>query len=264
MPSNAQTYTFGDDPPVTSGKKLRRGRGCGRKNNTSSTSKKTNTKEKSNNSSYRSTGGHYSSAASLSAQAQHKKSGSSGSQKYFTTGDAWDNPSNTSSKNGGYINNTTNDDNDDNSCTGSGTGSLTYSASSSVQSAESSNDSSFADIIKLIDSEGEGASEIKDFIAKQTKAASGSDPGGNNIYGKEGKNAAVAGWVQRVEDRSRQQQAAQAKKKQQQSSSMNYSMAKSSMPANSNVDLNYSKDDSSEDDVFGVDFDENILETIAG
>ena len=263
MPSNAQTYTFGDDPPVTSGKKLRRGRGYGRKNNTSSTSKKTNTKEKSNNS-YRSTGGHYSSAVSLSAQAQHKKSGSSGSQKYFTTGDAWDNPGNTSSKNGGYINNNTNDDNDDNSCTGSGTGSLTYSASSSVQSAESSNDSSFADIIKLIDSEGEGASEIKDFIAKQTKAASGSDPGGNNIYGKEGKNAAVAGWVQRVEDRSRQQQAAQAKKKQQQSSSMNYSMAKSSMPTNSNVDLNYSKDDSSEDDVFGVDFDENILETIAG
>ena len=37
------------------------------------------------------------------------------------------------------------------------------------------------------------------------------------------------------------------------------------MPTNSNVDLNYSKDDSSEEDqVFGIEFDENILETIAG
>ena len=58
---------------------------------------------------------------------------------------------------------------------------------------------------------------------------------------------------------------AQAKKKKNFANNKSYSMPESTMPTNSNVDLNYSKDDSSEEDqVFGIEFDENILETIAG
>ena len=83
-----------------------------------------------------------------------------------------------------------------------------------------------------------------------------------------------------MEDRQRQheleQQRQQQKKKKDSSSSstsasLNFHMDDSKMPTNINsdlTDLNYSKDskdDSSEDDVFGVDFDdENVLETIAG
>ena len=103
-----------------------------------------------------------------------------------------------------------------------------------------------------------------------------------NVFGQEiQKTSAVAGWIQRVEDRQRQheleQQRQQQQKKKKDSSSsstsaaLNFHMDDSKMPTNINADLtdlNYSKDskdDSSEDDVYGVDFDdENVLETIAG
>ena len=111
---------------------------------------------------------------------------------------------------------------------------------------ESSNDSSFANIIKLIDSEGEGASEIKAFIAARSEAAS--DEG-------RGEGGAVAGWMQRVDARSKQQQ--REKERQQ----MQSAMAASGKQARSKVgvSLNYSRDDS-DDERFG----ENVLETITG
>jgi len=253
--------------PVTSGnsKKHRRGRGIGNRKNKPGTSSTSSSSKRSN---FR-LGGRRG-VASLSAQSSSndKKLSLPGRQQQQNVEEG------SSSRSGGASNR------DDNSV---GAGSLTYSASSSVQSAESSNDSSFADIIKLIDSEGEGASEIKDFIAKQTKAASGSDAGGGNmnVFGQEiQKTSAVAGWIQRVEDRQRQheleQQRQQQQKKKKDSSSssttaLNFHMDDSKMPTNINADLtdlNYSKDskdDSSEDDVYGVDFDdENVLETIAG
>jgi len=260
------SYEFADSTPVTSGnsKKHRRGRGIGNRKNKSGTS----TSSSSKRSNFR-LGGRRG-VASLSAQSSSndKKLSLPGRKQQQNVEEG------SSSRSGGASNR------DDNSV---GAGSLTYSASSSVQSAESSNDSSFADIIKLIDSEGEGASEIKDFIAKQSKAASGSDAGGGNmnVFGQEiQKTSAVAGWIQRVEDRQRQheleQQRQQQQKKKKDSSSssttaLNFHMDDSKMPTNINADLtdlNYSKDskdDSSEDDVYGVDFDdENVLETIAG
>ncbi len=104
------------------------------------------------------------------------------------------------------------------------------------------------------------------------------------------KDAAVAGWMQRVEDRSRLQQQHQQhqqhaplqmreagarepnpnsttrKNRKQLQQGQVFSMEQMNhVPSNSShVDLNYSKDDSSEDDVYGVDFDDNVLETIAG
>ena len=264
------SYEFADSTPVTSGnsKKHRRGRGIGNRKNKSGTSSTTSSSS-SKRSNFR-LGGRRG-VASLSAQtsSNDKKLSLPGRQQQQNVEEG------SSSRSGGASNR------DDNSV---GAGSLTYSASSSVQSAESSNDSSFADIIKLIDSEGEGASEIKDFIAKQSKAASGSDAGGGNmnVFGQEiQKTSAVAGWIQRVEDRQRQheleQQRQQQQKKKKDSSSssstaaLNFHMDDSKMPTNINADLtdlNYSKDskdDSSEDDVYGVDFDdENVLETIAG
>ena len=263
------SYEFADSTPVTSGnsKKHRRGRGIGNRKNKSGTST-TSSSSSSKRSNFR-LGGRRG-VASLSAQSSSndKKLSLPGRQQQQQNVEEG-----SSSRSGGASNR------DDNSV---GAGSLTYSASSSVQSAESSNDSSFADIIKLIDSEGEGASEIKDFIAKQSKAASGSDAGGNmNVFGQDlQKTSAVAGWIQRVEDRQRQheleQQRQQQQKKKKDSSSsgttaLNFHMDDSKMPTNINADLtdlNYSKDskdDSSEDDVYGVDFDdENVLETIAG
>lgn len=111
---------------------------------------------------------------------------------------------------------------------------------------ESSNDSSFANIIKLIDSEGEGASEIKAFIAARSEAAS--DEG-------RGEGGAVAGWMQRVDARSKHQQ--REKERQQMQSAMAAS-GKQARPKGS-VSLNYSRDDS-DDERFG----ENVLETITG
>jgi hypothetical protein len=93
-------------------------------------------------------------------------------QANYYASDSWDNAAVGSPRN---IHNTNNNNHnkDDNSCTGS----LTYSASSSVQSAESSNDSSFADIIKLLDStEGAGGgdggvTDVHKFIANNSMKA---------------------------------------------------------------------------------------------
>ncbi len=82
---------------------------------------------------------------------------------------------------------------DQNSCTGS----LTYSASSSVFSAEDSADSSFADIIKILDAEGgEGDSKFKALMEHPDRL--------HNACGMDAP--AVAGWMQRVEERSKEQQ----------------------------------------------------------
>eukprot|EP00585_Thalassiosira_rotula_P001578 CAMPEP_0196153800 /NCGR_PEP_ID=MMETSP0910-20130528/37835_1 /TAXON_ID=49265 /ORGANISM="Thalassiosira rotula, Strain GSO102" /LENGTH=409 /DNA_ID=CAMNT_0041417699 /DNA_START=546 /DNA_END=1775 /DNA_ORIENTATION=+ len=140
-------------------------------------------------------------------------------------------------------------------------GSLAYSASSSVQSAESSNDSSFAEIFKVIgsnelDNTAEGsACEIKDFIAKQSKAASVNDSLMRN--GNVSSNPAVARWMQRNPEQQQQHhhQAHQQQRKKQQPNKSRQA-----------VDWNYSKD-SIDDEDFEVDFsefDENLLETIAG
>ena len=172
-------------------------------------------------------------------------------QANFVTSDAWNMP----------IKGSNHGDDD-------GTGSLDYSASSSVQSAESSNDSSFSAILKSIDSSSEGDNVI-------FQAASGDM--GHAQCGRmrgmgmevEKDTAAVAGWNQRW---GQQQQTAQPRAQQAPPGSLQlatkpqYSMARG--PSTSeHVDLNYSKDDSSEDDVYGVDFneqEESVLETIAG
>ena len=83
---------------------------------------------------------------------------------------------------------------DQNSCAGS----LTYSASSSVFSAEDSADSSFAEIIKILDTEGgEGGSKFKAFMSEHPDRL-------QNACGMDAP--AVAGWMQRVEERSKEQQ----------------------------------------------------------
>ena len=83
---------------------------------------------------------------------------------------------------------------DQSSCAGS----LTYSASSSVFSAEDSADSSFAEIIKILDAEGgDGENKFKTFMSERPdrlQSACGMDA------------PAVAGWMQRVEERSKEQQ----------------------------------------------------------
>ena len=125
---------------------------------------------------------------------------------------------------------------------------------------ESSNDSSFAEIIKLFDSEGDGNSEIKAFLATRSEAAN-SEGGGQHIYqGSAALNGdgAVAGWMQRVDERSRQHH----QQKQQQQAKRNPALSNSSNSrriTSSDVDFNYSKDDSDEED-----FNENLLETITG
>lgn len=106
---------------------------------------------------------------------------------------------------------------------------------------ESSNDSSFADIIKLIDKEGEGANEIKAFIAAKSEAAIDEGQGGG----------AVAGWMQRV--------AASKREKERQEAQMRSAMAATGNQGKTNVPLIYSKDDS-DDDEYG----ENVLQTITG
>ncbi|KAL3802171.1 hypothetical protein ACHAWO_007811 [Cyclotella atomus] len=204
-------FELTDDSPVQNGRKHRRGRAH----------------NSSKNSSFK-TSGNPSSAVSSSLQQSPRDS-----QPQYYTADSWDtNPNNL------YYNSK---NRDDNSCAGS----LTYSASSSVQSGmssggESSNDSSFADIIKLIDKEGEGANAINAFIAAKTEAA---DEGGHA-----GGGSAVAGWVHRVNQRQQLHSAKAASERQ----------GKYPTRAN-NVSLNYSKDDS-DDEEFG----ENVLETITG
>ncbi|KAL7554691.1 hypothetical protein ACHAWF_018170 [Thalassiosira exigua] len=339
-PRSATTFEFNDDSPTgtptRTGRRHRRGRGYGlpgRKggNNaasatgrsTAGTSPQTGGRQavspgrhrgQASNGSYRQ-GGHNLSPGAASAvgggsggpglDAQRQGSGRPQAQAHYTTSDAWDTtPKGGSQRTGsGSSGHKDGNDNDQNSCTGS----LTYSASSSVQSAESSNDSSFADIIKIIDSENpaEKGGPLGEFISKQTKAAS--DPGGQYAPGVEGggsgrgdgaKSPAVQGWNKRAEDRKARERKAQlamqqaqgragaggggggsASKKQQkkqqkqlkkqqqlqQQQQHQFAMVEDRpSAAKDNVDLNYSKDDSSEDDVIGVDVDENILETIAG
>lgn len=83
---------------------------------------------------------------------------------------------------------------DQNSCAGS----LTYSASSSVFSAEDSADSSFAEIIKILDTEGgDGDSKFKSFMSERPDRL-------QNACGMDAP--AVAGWMQRAEERSKEQQ----------------------------------------------------------
>mmetsp|Transcript_27154 Transcript_27154/g.58174 ORF Transcript_27154/g.58174 Transcript_27154/m.58174 type:complete len:453 (+) Transcript_27154:557-1915(+) len=278
-------FTFGDDtsPIRSGGRKHRRGRGHtpNRDNTSASAANNNNNATASSGNSYRQGGHKLSNAASrvssrvssLTGQTKVQQRSQGGQQQQqqqpqaYVTSDAWDNPNSssiTSSKSGQTNSNNQPINSDNNSCAGS----LTYSASSSVQSAESSGDSSlsFSKIMDVIDKEGEGARDVKEFMAKQSKAAIGNyDACGG---GQEG-NAAVQGWNQRRAQQIKQQQAAaQQKSKKTQSKNhqpLNFSMSKQHMPLHANVDLNYSKDDSSEDDVFGVDFDENIvLETIAG
>eukprot|EP00581_Thalassiosira_minuscula_P014044 CAMPEP_0183715784 /NCGR_PEP_ID=MMETSP0737-20130205/9892_1 /TAXON_ID=385413 /ORGANISM="Thalassiosira miniscula, Strain CCMP1093" /LENGTH=380 /DNA_ID=CAMNT_0025944939 /DNA_START=333 /DNA_END=1475 /DNA_ORIENTATION=- len=237
MSHNPPTFTFGDDnSPVRTGRKHRRGRGYtppNRKNN----------------------------ANKPLAQAHH----------HHSTTDAWGNnnhpPTSPNS-------NSHQDDND-------GTGSLTYSASSSVQSAESSNDSSFSAILKVIDSSeaGENVVEIKEFMARQSQAANNDNIASYAQYGKmkgmgmdmssaANTSPAVKGWMQR---NSQSQQQKMTQRRQQPNQYSQYSMAvaskQQSPPQSHHLDYSYSKDDSSEDDVYGVDFneyEENTLETIAG
>lgn len=205
-------FEFSDSSPTPKGRKHRRGRPH---NSSKSNAFKNH--------------GNHSSAVSSSLQQSPRDT-----QPQYYTSDAWDtSPNNTSfnSKN-----------RDDNSCAGS----LTYSASSSVQSGmssggESSNDSSFADIIKLIDKEGEGANEIKAFIAAKSEAAIDEGHGGG----------AVAGWMQRV--------AASKREKDRQEAQMRSAMVATGKQGRANVPLNYSKDDSDEDE-----YGENVLQTITG
>jgi len=237
------TFEFADDSPVRSGRKHRRGRGYNtgsRGGSGGNSSRQT--------SSYSSTGGHHSNVASQvlhTGQGDHCSKQSHCHPQYYASG--WDDNNNTPSKQSG--------DQDHNSCTGS----LTYSASSSIQSGvssggESSNDSSFADIIKLLDSEGEGASEIKAFIAARTEAAN-NEGGSFHLQGSARNSDAVAGWMQRVDERNRQhlqqKQLQHAKK-----SSL------SKRDTSSNVDLNYSRDDSDDDDDDEL-FNGDALDTIA-
>eukprot|EP00578_Thalassiosira_sp_NH16_P006012 CAMPEP_0181138042 /NCGR_PEP_ID=MMETSP1071-20121207/34030_1 /TAXON_ID=35127 /ORGANISM="Thalassiosira sp., Strain NH16" /LENGTH=440 /DNA_ID=CAMNT_0023224841 /DNA_START=615 /DNA_END=1937 /DNA_ORIENTATION=- len=268
-PPNPPQFEFADDSPTRPGRKHRRGRYApNRKNAKSTASTKASSASIPNssrggsadNNSFRSAGRNVSSAASraqapsLSPQPQQQRLNLKPQLKppptnyNFTDG--------TPTKNGS-------NGRDDNSCAGS----LTYSASSSVRSEESSNESSFADILKVIDSDEVGAAtEVKEFMAKQSKAASYgcySATGGGQIE-REGASAhaAVQGWKQR-------QAAAQQQMKQTargKGQKKKFTLAASNhVPINPNVDLNYSKDDSSgSGDMFGVDFDENVLETIAG
>jgi len=232
-----QTFTFGNETsPVRPGRKHRRGRGY---------------KNAINAANNRNTGASPSQSPSLSTrqpqqshQQQSQPQSAQPQANYASsTGDAWNNTSPPKCLQ------SYNDD-----------GSLAYSASSSVQSAESSNDSSFAEIFKVIGSNeldtAEGRHcEIKDFIAKQSKAASVNDSAIRN--GNVSNNPAVARWMQRnpgQQQHHHQPHQQQQRKKQQ------------SHKTRQVVDWNYSRD-SSDDDVFGVDFselDENLLETIAG
>lgn len=178
-------------------------------------------------------GGHYSSAAARDAQRQSPQA----------AGHGWDAPHGPAA--GAHHRGNTIDE----------TGSLDYSASSSVQSTESSaNSSTFADILKHIDIDLKDYSdpEIKAFMATQSRAASEgalvgpharqgrkTGRGGNPPDRQAPATPAVAQYNQRVEGRSRQQQQQVQQKQTQQHH-------------------NYFK----EDDFY--DFGETVLGTIAG
>lgn len=114
---------------------------------------------------------------------------------------------------------------DQNSCAGS----LTYSASSSVVSAENSSNSSFAEIIKILDTEGvDGESKFKAYMSERPRDR-------QNACGMEAPPA-VAGWMQRVEERSREQQKFKRLEQEKAASMIN-------------ADMQYSNDDSSDDEM---------------
>lgn len=224
-------FTFGDDSPARfSGRRHRRGRGGSGGGGGAQNA----------NNSYRRGRGHLSSAAARSG---------------------WDDqlsntPSDSSRGSQGFQ-----DDND-------GTGSLSYSASSSVQSAESSaNSSSFGDILKQIDSDMELKEytdpEVHEFMKKQSRAAVKCESRvGNDQSGKMkglgmdvvGAPDAVLAWNKRAEDRK------QVHKKKQPN--------QTSGGQREQPDFNYFDDElSSDDDVYGVEItqhEENTLQTISG
>ena len=156
---DATNFVFADSSPTRPGRKHRRGRGQASRKTTLTT-----------------TGGGGSSQTTstpmLSESHNYLHNHPYTKQANYYASDSWDNAAVGSPRN---IHNTDNNNHnkDDNSCTGS----LTYSASSSVQSAESSNDSSFADIIKLLDStEGAGGgdggvTDVQKFIANNSMKA---------------------------------------------------------------------------------------------
>ncbi|KAL3822063.1 hypothetical protein ACHAXA_000131 [Cyclostephanos tholiformis] len=138
------------------------------------------------------------------------------------------------------------------------TGSLTYSSCSSEGNDGSANKTSFADIIKLIESEVEceGASELKSFTSKESVVASGMG-GSNHASGKKklDRETAVAGWMQRTKDHSMQKQKEQHAKVTKQTSTA--AIYKS-------LEFKSIVDDRDEGSVFGLGVDENVLETISG
>jgi hypothetical protein len=119
-------------------------------------------------------------------------------------------------------------DQDQNSCAGS----LTYSASSSVFSADDSENSSFAEIIKILDTdeagEGGASSKIKAYMAERPQER-------QNACGMDA-SPAVAGWMQRVEERSKVQQKLRRHEQEQSATSM------------ISAEMQYSNDDSSDDE----------------
>ena len=232
---DAPTYEFADGSPVRPGQKHRRGIGHA-----------TNSRKFSAAS--------QSSSLSAGAQSQtiiHQQQAQSQSS-YYTT-DAWDNAESHHRK-------------DDDACAGS----LTYSACSSEDNAGADNKTSFAEIIKIIESEvqGEGAAELKACISEKSFVASGMGSGGyssgGGIRGSCGRldnETAVAGRMQRADDRDMQQHKEQQTAVKRQSSA---AAMVTRAPTNSTADLKSIVDDRDEDCVFGVGFDENVLETIAG
>lgn len=151
---DAPNLEFADSAPIRPGRKHRRGRGQASRKTTLTTG---------------GGGGGSSQITStpmLSESHNYLHKHPYTKQANYYASDSWDNAALGSPRN----HHTTNNNKDDNSCTGS----LTYSASSSVQSAESSNDSSFADIIKLLDStEGGdgGVTDVHKFIANNSMKA---------------------------------------------------------------------------------------------
>lgn len=232
-------FAFADDPPVQTGRKHRRGRGyMPNRQNVAAANRN-----------------HHGAAVNSH---QLGRGGSQASSQQRSQGKL----------NLANANRSNNNKDDNNSCAGS----LEYSQTSSV--AEDSNESSFADILKVFDNEVNGSSEVKEFIARQSQAANGSGGyaacgGGQYEAERTSTDAAVQGWMQRVDNRKaaalqqmKQAPKTQPQKKQQQKFTM---ATPKHVPTNPNVDFNYSINDSSEsEEVFEVDFDGNVLETIAG
>eukprot|EP00578_Thalassiosira_sp_NH16_P028708 CAMPEP_0181087970 /NCGR_PEP_ID=MMETSP1071-20121207/6544_1 /TAXON_ID=35127 /ORGANISM="Thalassiosira sp., Strain NH16" /LENGTH=407 /DNA_ID=CAMNT_0023169869 /DNA_START=429 /DNA_END=1652 /DNA_ORIENTATION=- len=236
-------FAFADDAPVQTGRKHRRGRGYMPNRQNAAAANRNQTGVAAN--------GHQlgRGGSQASSQSQQRPQGNL----------------NLSAN----ANRTNSNKDDNNSCAGS----LEYSQTSSI--AEDSNESSFADILKVFDSEVNGSSEVKDFIARQSQAANGGGGyaacGGGQYEAERTSNAdaAVQGWMQRVDSRkaSALQQMKQAPKTQpQKKQQQKFTMAEPKhVPTNPNVDFNYSINDSSEsEEVFEVDFDGNVLETIVG